>query len=131
VLTQTHYRFGRAEGTESSHSWLAGASREVFRIPGLTASGDCLLRACVQADAEGATGVALAWEYRHTTEDVNGDPVVGAWTAIPTDTSGPARCVNLGVFADGDNCTKRLAGTGTFTSANAGLVEGFASARSG
>jgi hypothetical protein len=31
--------------------------------------------------------------------------------------------VNLSVFANGDDCTQRLAGTGTFTSANSGCTE--------
>lgn len=120
MLTQTQYRFGRAEGTESTHSWLAGPNRQVFRIPGV--NGDCLLRVSVQADETGVSDLALTWEYRLTTFDANGDPVVGDWTAVPNDTSGACRAVTAGVLTNGADCTKRLSGTGTFTTTNSGCT---------
>src|SRR5688572_21874263 len=74
ALSQSHYRFGIVEGTESTHGWLAGLDREITRLPG--AAGQFLLRICVQETAGVAeNNTALTWQYQR-----NG----GGWNNITT-----------------------------------------------
>lgn len=111
ALSQSHYRFGVASGTESTHGWLDGEDREVFRLPG--AAGQFLLRLCVQETAGVQTNnVALEWQYRH-----NG----GDWLPVTT-SSAVVRTGSTAVFANGAHCTKRLSGTGTFEASGAGCT---------
>ena len=110
ALSLSHYRFGKVELAENTHGWLAGEDRGVTRLPGV--SGQFLLRCCVQADLLGLNNVDFEWQYR-----LNG----GAWTNITT-ASSVARTGSTTVFTNGQNCTKRLSGTGTFEASAAGCT---------
>jgi hypothetical protein len=108
ALTQSHYRFGTADGTESTHGWLAAEDRPVMLPPGRA----FLARMCVQADATGLNNVVMQWQYR-----LNG----GAWTNITT-SSAVVRTGATAVFGATAHCTKRLSGTGTFESSANGCT---------
>lgn len=116
-LTLAAYRFGSVDGTESTHGWLAGEGRDVNRVAG--AAGQFLLRFGVQSAVAGLNNVDFEFQYRHTPKATK---VPGAWTNITT-TSTVARTGANVVFANGANCTHRLAGTtGAFVAANAGCT---------
>lgn len=108
ALTQSHYRFGIASGTESTHGFLAAEDTPIS----LAVATQFLLRFCVQANATGLNNVDNEFQYR-----LNG----GAWTNVTT-TSAVARTGATAVFANAANCTKRLSGTGTFETTGAGCT---------
>jgi hypothetical protein len=117
ALNLAAYRFGSVDGTESTHGWLAGEGRDVNRVTG--AAGQFLLRFGVQSATAGLTNVDFEFQFRLTPKSTK---VPGAWTNITT-ASAVARTGANAVFANGANCTKRLAGTtGTFVAANAGCT---------
>jgi hypothetical protein len=115
ALTLSHYRFGIAEGTEANHSWLAGVDRPCNRMPG--ANGEFLLRMCVQADATGLNNVDNEFQFRHS----RGGVVLVDWTNITTSSS-VVRTGAVSVFTNGQHCTTRLPGTGTFEATGAGCT---------
>lgn len=109
ALTQSHFRFGINELAESTHGFLAAEDKPIVLPPGRTA----LLRFCVQATGGVAeSNVALQFQYQR-----NG----GGWVDITT-TSAVARTGSTTVFTNGQNCTKRLSGTGTFETTAAGCT---------
>jgi len=112
ALTQSHYRFGKDDGTEAAHTWHA--NEDANPAQGVIANDTpFLLRFCVQANATGLTNVDNEFQVRK-----NG----GAYQNITT-TSTIVKAVAVGAFANGDNCTKRLSGTGTFETTAAGCTE--------
>lgn len=114
ALSQNHYHFGDASGTESTYPLLAAANFGVMLPPGRP----FLCRVNVQNDASGAANnVAPQWQYRHS----RAGAVLVDWTNITT-TSAVVRTGATAVFANGANCTKRLAGTGTFETTGAGCT---------
>jgi hypothetical protein len=112
AVTQSHYRFGIDEGTESTHGWHAAedANPSAGVIPINTTF---LLRFCLQCDGTAQSNVDAEFQVRR-----NG----GAYQNITTSSS-IVRAVATVAFANGDNTTKRLSGTGTFESSSAGCTE--------
>jgi hypothetical protein len=115
ALTQSHFRFGLAEGTEANHGWHAAEDFGIMIAP----ARPFLCRVCVQNDASGASNnLVMQWQYRLTPKATG---IAGNWTDITT-TSAVVRTGATAVFANGANCTKRLSGTGTFESSAAGCT---------
>lgn len=112
AVTQSHYRFGIDELAESTHGWYAAEDTNP-QFGAIPLDTTFLLRFCLQADGTAANNQAPQFEYR-----VNG----GTWTAITT-SSNVARAVVAAAFANGDNTSKRLSGTGTFETTSAGCTE--------
>lgn len=111
ALSQSQYRFGGVDGTESTHSWLSGLSRAVNRQAGAT--GQFLLRIGLQETAGvNENNVSLKFQVQK-----NG----GGYQDVTTSSS-IARTGTNAVFAGGANCTKRLSGTGTFEATAAGCT---------
>lgn len=108
ALTLSHFRFGVNELAESTHGWLAGEDANINLPP----AQPFLLRFCTQANATGLNNVDHEFQYR-----LNG----GAWTNITT-TSNVVRTGSTTVFTNGQDCTKRLSGTGTFVTNNDGCT---------
>jgi hypothetical protein len=113
ALTLSHFRFGEASGTESTHPWLAAEDRGIMLPPGRP----ILCRATVQADATGQANCVMQWQRRL----LRAGAVVSDWADVTT-TSSVVRTGATAVFANGANCTKRLSGTGTFESSAAGCT---------
>jgi hypothetical protein len=112
ALTLSHYRFGLDDGTEASHTFHA--AEDTDPAEGVIAlDTNFLLRFTVQADATGLNNVDNEFQYR-----IDG----GTWTNITT-TSSFVRAVAVGAFTNGQACTQRLSGTGTFESSGAGCTE--------
>jgi hypothetical protein len=114
ALTQSHYRFGVAELAQNTHGWLAAEDKPVMLPPGRA----FLCRACVQANGTGENNVVMQWRYRLTPKATG---IPGNWIDITT-TSAVVRTGSTTVFTNGQNCTKRLSGTGTFESSAAGCT---------
>lgn len=109
AISQSHFRFGVAELTEATHGWLAAEDANAVLPPGRP----FLLRFAVQETAGvAAANLAIEFQYRHN---------AGAWLPITT-TSAVVRTGVTAVFTNGQNCTKRLSGTGTFESTGAGCT---------
>jgi hypothetical protein len=108
ALTQSHYRFGVTELAEQTHGWQAAEDAPI-RLP---AAWPFLLRFNVQADATGLNNVDFEFQFR-----LNG----GAWTNVTT-ASAVVRTGSTTVFTNGQDCTKRLGGTGTFVANNDGCT---------
>jgi hypothetical protein len=113
ALTLSHFRFGEASGTESTHPWLAAEDRGIMLPPGRP----ILARATVQADATGQANCVMQWQRRL----LRAGAVVSDWADVTT-TSSVVRTGATAVFANGANCTKRLSGTGTFEATAAGCT---------
>lgn len=113
ALTQSHYRFGVAELLEATHGWLAAEDKPIMLPP----ARPFLLRFCVQADATGLVNVDNEFQFRQT----RGGSVLVDWTNITTSSS-VVRTGSTTVFTNGQNCTKRLSGAGTFESSAAGCT---------
>ena len=116
AVTQSHYRFGIDEGTESTHGWYAAEDAN----PGLNAISfgkTFLLRFTLQCDGTLQSNVDPEFQYR-----LNG----GTWTQITT-SSAVVKAVTPTCWADAANTTQRLSGTGTFEASSAGCtVDGIA-----
>jgi ribosomal 50S subunit-recycling heat shock protein len=112
AVTQSHYRFGIDELAESTHGWYAAEDTNP-QFGAIPLDTTFLLRFCLQADGTAANNQAPQFQYR-----LNG----GTWTNITT-SSNVARAVATAVFAEGDNTSKRLSGTGTFEASSAGCTE--------
>lgn len=111
ALAQSHYRFGIASGTESTHGWHA-AENTAPTAGALGLDTPFLVRFNVQASG----GVAHSNIDLQLTCNRNG----GAFQNVTT-TSTIVRAVTTSVFAEAANTTKRLAGgTGTFESSSNG-----------
>jgi hypothetical protein len=108
-LRQTHFRFGKNTGTEAAHLWLGDEDANIFFRVGAT----FLLRFCVQE----AGGTAINNVDNQFTYNLNG---VG-WVNITT-SSAVVKAVASNCWADGDNCTKRLSGSGTFETSASGCT---------
>ena len=112
ALTQSHYRFGIDELAESTHGWHAAEDKNP--VAGVIAvNTPFLLRFTIQANATGLTNIDAEFQVRK-----NG----GAYQAITT-TSSIVKAVAVAAFANGDNTTQRLSGTGTFEASSAGCTE--------
>lgn len=112
-LSQSHYRFGVAELLEASHGWLAAEDKPIMLPP----ARPFLLRFCVQADAVGLVNVDNEFQFRQ----LRGGVEIVGWTNITT-TTAVIRTGSTTVFTNGQNCTKRLNGTGTFEASAAGCT---------
>jgi hypothetical protein len=112
-LHTTHYRFGIEELLEATHGWHA--AEDANPLPGVIALDTTfLLRFTVQE-----TGGTLASNTDNTFEcSLNG----GAFQAITTVSTNVKAVVSV-AFTNGQDCTKRLSGTGTFESSAAGCTE--------
>jgi hypothetical protein len=111
ALTQSHYRFGVNEGTESTHGWYA--PEDTNPAPGaIPVDTTFLLRFTLQCDATAQNNVDAEFQYRK-----NG----GGWTQITT-TSSNVKAVTPVCWANAANTTKRLSGTGTFESSSQGCT---------
>jgi hypothetical protein len=112
ALTLDKFAFGLDSGTESTHPWIPAGTNAHYT--GAPLDTNLLLRINVQeSDVTAVANLACTWQYSR-----NG----GAWTNITT-TSTVARAVPVAVFANGANCTQRLAGTGSFETSGAGCTE--------
>ena len=111
-LRQTHFRFGKDDGTESTHTfWQV---EDINHSQQISADWTFLLRFTEQeAGGTAAANTDAVFQYNK-----NG----AGWIDITT-TSLVVKAVAVGAFAGGDNCTKRLSGTGTFESSGKGCTE--------
>ena len=111
-LRQTHFRFGKDDGTESTHTfWQA---EDVNHSQQITADWILLLRFTEQEAGGTAAGNTDAiFQYNK-----NG----AGWVDITT-TSSVVKAVAVAAFTNGQACTKRLSGTGTFETTGAGCTE--------
>jgi hypothetical protein len=110
-ITQSHFRFGVNEGTESTHGWYA--AEDTNPAPGAIALDTTfLLRFTLQCDATAANNVDAEFQYRK-----NG----GGWTQITTSTTN-VKAVTPSCWANAANTTKRLSGSGTFESSSQGCT---------
>lgn len=112
-LRQTHFRFGIEELLENTHGWHA--AEDVNPASGvLPLDAPFLLRFTEQeAGATAAANTDAVFQYSR-----NG----GAWTDITTATT-VVRAVASVAFTNGQACTQRLGGTGTFETSGAGCTE--------
>src|SRR3990167_6432746 len=111
-LRQTHFRFGKDDGTESSHTWWQ--LEDVNHSQLLSADWTFLLRFTEQESGGTAAGNTDAqFQYNK-----NG----AGWVDITT-SSLVVKAVAVGAFTNGQDCTKRLSGTGTFESSGDGCTE--------
>lgn len=115
-LTQSHFRFGVVELAESTHGWHFPEDVGGYRVPG--ANGQFLLRFCVQANGTGLNNVDFEFQRRLLR---NGVEVV-AWGNVNNTNSTVVRTGANAVFTNGQDCTKRLGGTGTFVTNNDGCT---------
>jgi hypothetical protein len=111
AVTQSHFRFGRNELTESTHGWFA-AEDVSPRAATIGAGVTFLLRFCCQCDATLLSNADFEFQYRK-----NG----GTYTQITT-SSAAVKAVTPVCWADGANTTQRLSGTGTFETTSAGCT---------
>lgn len=110
TLSQTHFRFGYDDGTESGHTFRASEDTNVTISEGQT----FLLRFKIQeSGASAGNNLALQFQYN---KDGAG------WVNITT-TSAVVRALPVAAFANGADCTARLTGTGTFVTNNDGCTE--------
>jgi hypothetical protein len=114
ALSQTHFRLGAAAGTESTHGWLAAENFGVMLPPARA----FLCRIGLQNDGTAANNFVMQWQCQHE----RAGAILADWTNVTT-TSAVARAGATAVFANGANCTRRLAGpTGTFETSGAGCT---------
>ncbi len=110
-LRVNHFRFGVDELAESTHGWYAN---EDVNPSHTWAFAVFLLRMNEQETGGTAAGnTDGVFEYRKN---------AGTWTAITT-TSQNVKAVAAVPFTNGQACTKRLSGTGTFETSGAGCTE--------
>ena len=109
----THFRFGIDELTEATHDWYA--AQDVNPSLGVVPLDTVfLLRFTVQETGGTAAGNHdNQFQFR-----ING----GTWTNLTTTSVGP-RAAAAAAFTNGQDCTKRLTGTGTFESSGDGCTE--------
>ena len=111
-LRQTHFRFGKDDGTESSHTFWQ--NEDVNHSQEISADWAFLLRFTEQEMGGTVAGNTDAqFQYNK-----NG----AGWVNITT-TSSVVKAVAVAAFTNGQNCTKRLSGTGTFETSAAGCTE--------
>ena len=111
-LRQTHFRFGKDDGTEATHTWWQ--LEDVNHSQLIAADWLFLLRFTEQeAGATAAANTDAQFQYNK-----NG----AGWVDITT-TSSVVRAVAVNAFTNGQACTKRLSGTGTFETTGAGCTE--------
>lgn len=112
-LHATHYRFGVEELLEATHGWHAALDTNPAQ--GVIANDTTfLLRFTVQETG----GTAAA----NTDQQFQCRKNAGTWQDITT-TSTIVKAVASVAFTNGQACTKRLTGTGTFESSGAGCTE--------
>src|SRR3990167_4641593 len=111
-LRQTHFRFGKDDGTEASHTFwqLEDVNHSQF----ITTDWTFLLRFTEQE----AGGTAAANTDAQFQYNKNG----AGWVDITT-TSSVVKAVAVAAFTNGQACTQRLSGTGTFEVSGAGCTE--------
>lgn len=112
AVTLSHYRFGIDELAEATHGWHAAEDANPA-AGALAMDTTFLLRFTLQCDATLQNNVDPEFQYRK-----NG----GTWTNLNT-TSTNVRAVVAAAFANGDNTTNRLSGTGTFEASSSGCTE--------
>ena len=111
-LRQTHFRFGKDDGTESAHTWWE--LEDVNHTQLVAADWTFLLRFTEQEmGAAAAANTDAVFQYNK-----NG----AGWVDITT-TSSVVKAVAVNAFTNGQACTKRLSGTGTFETSGAGCTE--------
>ncbi len=110
TLTQSHFRFGKDDGTEAAHTFWQ--LEDVNHSQEITANWTFLLRFCEQVTTA-ISNVDAQFQYNK-----NG----AGWVNITT-SSTVVKAVAVGAFTDAQACTKRLSGTGTFESSGAGCTE--------
>lgn len=111
-LRQTHFRFGNDDGTESAHTfWQAEDTNHTQNVD---TDWTFLLRFTEQES--GATAAA------NTDAQFQYNKNAAGWVDITT-VSSVVRAVAVGAFTNGQACTKRLSGTGTFEVSGAGCTE--------
>lgn len=111
-LRQTHFRFGKDDGTESAHTWWQNV--DVNHTQLITADWTFLLRFTEQETGNtAASNTDAQFQYNK-----NG----AGWVDITT-TSVVVKAVAVNAFTNGQACTKRLTGTGTFETTGAGCTE--------
>lgn len=111
-LRQTHFRFGKDDGTESGHTFWQLV--DVNHTQLITADWTFLLRFTEQETGNtAAANTDAQFQYNK-----NG----AGWVDITT-TSVVVKAVAVNAFTNGQACTKRLTGTGTFETTGAGCTE--------
>lgn len=111
-LNQSHFRFGKEELLEATHGWWQ--LEDVNHTQLIAADWVFLLRFTEQEPGVGnINNVDAQFQYNK-----NG----AGWVNITT-TSSVVKAVASVAFTNGQNCTKRLSGTGTFESSGAGCTE--------
>ena len=111
-LRQTHFRFGKDDGTEAAHTFWQ--LEDVNHTQVITANWIFLLRFTEQeSGGTAANNTDAVFQYNK-----NG----AGWVDITT-TSSVVKAVAVGAFTNGQACTKRLSGTGTFEASGAGCTE--------
>lgn len=111
-LRQTHFRFGKDDGTESGHTFWQ--LEDVNHSQEISANWVFLLRFTEQ-EAGGTAALNTDAQFQY---NKNG----AGWVDITT-TSSVVRAVAVGAFTNGQACTQRLSGTGTFETSGAGCTE--------
>ena len=89
-LHLTHFRFGLADGTESTHTWYANVDTYATTVPVDT---NFLLRLGIQ-QVEATAAANLAHQFRY---NING----AGWVNITT-SSAVVKAITPVTFADGD-----------------------------
>src|SRR3990167_11499 len=111
-LRQTHFRFGKDDGTESTHTFWQ--NEDVNHSQQIAVDWTFLLRFCEQeVGGTAAANTDAQFQYNKNW---------AGWVDITT-TSSVVRAVAVGAFTNGQVCTKRLSGTGTFETSGAGCTE--------
>lgn len=110
TLTQSHFRFGKDDGTESTHTFWQ--LEDINHSQEITANWTFLLRFCEQVTTA-ISNVDAQFQYNKN---------AAGWVNITT-TSSVVKAVAVNAFTDGQACTKRLSGTGTFETSGAGCTE--------
>lgn len=111
-LRQTHFRFGKDDGTEAAHTFWQ--NEDVDHTQFITADWTFLLRFTEQE----AGGTAAANTDAQFQYNKNG----AGWVDITT-ISSVVKAVAVNAFTNAQACTKRLSGTGTFETSGAGCTE--------
>ncbi len=111
-IRQTHFRFGKDDGTEITHTWWQLEDTNHTQL--ISANWTFLLRFTEQE----AGGTAAANTNAQFQYNKNG----AGWVNITT-SSAVVKAIAVAAFTDGQACTKRLSGTGTFETSGAGCTE--------
>ena len=109
-ISQSHFRFGKDDGTESSHTFWQ--LEDIDHTQEITANWTFLLRFCEQVTTA-VSNVDAQFQYNKNE---------AGWVNITT-SSVVVKAVAVAAFGNGDACTKRLSGTGTFETSGAGCTE--------